>query len=136
MIKTCAWFNIVVGSIATLGGLNLFFLGYGLAGSSFRSFIWALIFFGPLFLAGLLYFSSGVILMRSLPSVSGKALIYQGLAVILGIGYCLGWMTVGRLDPYNEVVLLFVFIPAAGLLMAIIEFGYLWKKWQCKDHLT
>ena len=129
MSKCCAWlnilFNILVGSVTALGGLNLAVLAIGFGGSPAE--ILAVV--GPLIVGGLLYAFSGAILWWSRPSVSGKALIVQGLAVLFGIAYCLIMFGNTEYDSYDEEHRLFMAVPAIGVLLVSIQLVYLFSKW-------
>jgi hypothetical protein len=143
MLRSCAVFNILIGTLAMLTGLGVSCLAIGLGGGySFGAILEVLVFMGPLIIAGSLYVSSGVILWRSLPRVTGKVIWLQGTAWVLCLTYCLIWFVSleGRFgsggqerkpgDPFDEEIVMWVFIPAAALLLVAIEFAYLWNKWK------
>jgi hypothetical protein len=94
---------------------------------------------GPIGIAGMLYSWSGVVLWKSLPSVRKNAVILTGIAWVLCLVYCLTWFAVlngnfgvaGKSrqpgSPYDEEVVMFVFIPTAMLLLIAIEVVFLWR---------
>jgi hypothetical protein len=140
MIKACAWFNIVAGTVVTLAASSFTFFILAFGGFSFRAFIEAFEFGAPAILAGLLYVSSGVILLRSRSAVSGKGVIVLGLAVLAGAGYFFALFMEGALEGIlnarDEEILLHVYVPAAFLLLVIFELGYLYWRWQCNHEPT
>ena len=143
MLRFCAAFNVLVGAMATIFSVGLSLLAIGLGGGwSIDAFLEVLVVCGPLCFSGILYALSGVVLWRSLPAVTGKALYLQGIAWILCFAYCLIWFVilkgqfgVGGQDrdpgePYDEEIVMFVFIPTAALLLVAIQLTYLWKTWK------
>ena len=124
-------FNIVVGSMAAIGVMNLAVLAIGFGGSPAR----VLVFVGPLIASGVLYAASGVLLWRSRPLVSAKALIAQAAAVVIGLAYCLIMFGVAGYDPYDEEDRLFIALPAIGVSLVSLQLAYLFAKWLRKDRL-
>lgn len=141
MLRLCAVFNVLVGTLATVVsvGIGLFVAGWG-ADWSARIILEVLVILGPLCFSGILYISSGVALWRSHPAVKGRVLVYQGSAWLLCCAYCLiFFITIGGKvgvgghgigHPYDEEIVMFLFIPAAGLLLVGVELCYLWNKWK------
>ena len=95
---------------------------------------------GPIGIAGVLYCWSGVALWRSLPSVRKKTVVLIGWALGFCLAYCIQFIVIlnGRFgpggrqrqagDPYDEEVVMFVFIPMAVLLLVTTQFEYLRRK--------
>ena len=149
MLRFCAAFNVLVGAVATVFSVGLSLLGIGLGGGwSIDAFLEVLLLFGPLCFSGILYALSGVMLWRSLPTVTGKAICFQGIAWILSFAYCLIWFVTlkgqfgvggqdrGPGEPYDEEIVMFVFIPTAALLLVAIQLTYLWTKWKQQSSET
>jgi hypothetical protein len=138
MLRFCAAFNVLVGAITTIFSVGLGPLVIHLGGP-FRE---VLVFFGLLCFSGILYALSGVVLWKSLPAVTGKVIYLQGIAWILCFAYCLIWFInlkgqfgVGGQDrepgdPFDEELVMFVFIPTAALFLVAIQLTYLWKQWR------
>ena len=97
MLRSCAVFNILIGTLAILTGSGISLLAIGLGGGwSFGALLEVSVICGPLIIAGALYASSGVALWRSFPGVTGKVLWLQGIAWVLCFAYCLMWFPVVR----------------------------------------
>ena len=61
MLRTCAVFNILIGTLAILTGLGFSWLAIGLGGGwSFEALLEVSVVMGPLIIAGSLYATSGV----------------------------------------------------------------------------
>jgi hypothetical protein len=145
MLRFCATFNVLVGAITTIFSVGLGLLAIGFAGgwsTSIEDFLEVLVVCGPLCFSGILYALSGVVLWKSFPAVTGKAIYLQGIAWILCLVYCLIWFIrlkgkfgVGGQDrepsdPFDEELVMFVFIPTAALFLVAIQLTYLWKQWR------
>jgi len=141
MLRVLAVLHVLAGAMAVVFsvGLSAFTAGFG-NGWSREAFFETLISFGPLCLAGILYFRSGVALWKSFPSVRGTVLAQQGVTWVLCLAQCVvlciktgGRFGVGGRDagpPYDEELVMYLLIPAAALLIVGIESCYLWKKWK------
>jgi hypothetical protein len=143
MLKFCAIFNILAGTLGVLFCIGLSMLAIGLSGSgSFslgNSFELARMV-GPIGIAGILYCWSGLALWRSLPSIHKKSLVLIGWALGFCLAYCIQFIVMlngefglgGRQreagDPFDEEIVMFVFIPIAVLLLVVIQFLYLRRK--------
>jgi hypothetical protein len=140
MLRFCSVFNILVGLIAVLFCIGLSMLAIGLGGGlSLDSLLQASLMMGPMGIAGILYAWSGVVLWKSLPSVRKKAVILTGTAWLFCLVYCLRWFSMlhgsfgvaGQTRqpgaPYDEEVVMFVFIPTAMLFLIAIEVVFLWR---------
>ena len=124
-------FNIFVGLLGVLFSIGLGVLAIGLGGGpSLENFQEVSLWLGPLGFAGILYSLSGVFLWKSLPSVRKNTLILTGSAWILCLVYCLRALILSNISfgaPYDEEVVMFVFIPTAMLLLIAIEVAFLWR---------
>ncbi|MEM7391847.1 MAG: hypothetical protein AAF492_05815, partial [Verrucomicrobiota bacterium] len=94
---------------------------------------------GPISLAGILFGWSGLALWKSLPAVYRKSVRLAGAAWVLGLVYCSTWFIKlnGRFGvagkpgrPFDEEVVMFVFIPTAILFLMAIQIVFLRKKIQ------
>jgi len=133
--------NTLVGFLAVLFCFGIGILAIGLGGGlSLSAVLEASLVMGPLGIAGILYCWSGVVLWKSLPSVQGKSVGLIGIAWGFCLAYCIvcvvmlnGQFGVGGTqrqggEPYDEEIVMFVFIPMAVLLLVGIEFEYLRRK--------
>lgn len=140
MLRCCSVFNILVGLIAVLSCVGLSMLAIGLGGGlSLDSLLEASLMMGPMGIAGILYSWSGVVLWKSLPSVRKRTVILAGIAWLFCLVYCSRWFSMlhGNFGvagqtrqsgaPYDEEVVMFVFIPTAMLLLIAIEVVFLWR---------
>jgi len=141
MLRICAIFNILAGTLGVLFCIGFSMLGFGLGASgSFSDILELARLVGPIGIAGILYCWSGVTLWRSLPSVHKKSVVLIGWALGFCLAYCIqfivmlnGQFGVGGLqrqagDPFDEEIVMFVFIPIAVLLLVAIQFVYLRRK--------
>jgi hypothetical protein len=123
-------------------------LAIGLGGSgsfSLGNFFELARLVGPIGIAGILYCWSGVALWRSFPSVHKKSLVLIGWALGFCLAYCIQFIVMlngqfglgGRQrqagDPFDEEIVMFVFIPIAVLLLVVIQFVYLRRKVKRED---
>jgi uncharacterized membrane protein len=139
MLRFLSVFHILVGLIGVLFCIGLGALAIALGGGpSLDNLQETSLVMGPIGLAGLLYCWSGVVLWKSLPSVRKNAVILTGLAWVLCLVYCLtcfatlngNFGVAGESrqpgSPYDEEVVMFVFIPTAMLFLIAIEVVFLW----------
>lgn len=143
MLRFCAIFNILAGTLGVLFCIGFSMLAIGLSGSgsfSLRNVMELAQLVGPIGIAGVLYCWSGVALWRSLPSVRKNSLVLIGCAWGCCLAYCLQFIVMlngqygvgGRQrqpgDPFDEEIVMFVFIPIAVLFLVAIQFEYLRRK--------
>jgi hypothetical protein len=141
MLHFCAAFNAIVGLLGVLFCVGFSLLAIGLGGGVSPSAVLEVsLVMGPMGIAGVLYCWSGVALWKSLPSVPRTTVVLIGIAWVLCLIYCTIWVAMwnGQFgvggqprragDPYDEEIVLFVFIPMAVLLLVAIEFEYLRRK--------
>jgi uncharacterized protein YqgC (DUF456 family) len=91
-------------------------------------------------IAGLLYCWSGLILWMSIPSVHKQSVVLIGCALVSLLAHCIQFVAIlnGRFgpggrqrqsgDPYDEEVVMFVFVPMAAILLVTVQFEYLRRK--------
>jgi hypothetical protein len=145
MLKICAIFNILAGALGVLFCIGLSMLGFGLGASgSFSDILELARVSGPIGIAGILYCWSGVALWRSIPSVHKKSVVLIGWALGFCLAYCIQFIVIlngqfgvgGRQrqagDPFDEEIVMFVFIPIAVLLLVAAQFVYLRRRIKCK----
>jgi hypothetical protein len=139
MIKAFAVLNMVIGTLGLFAGLALTFLGWSLSGGGASAAFEAFVYCAPLAVAGYLYGVSGLILWRSSNNVPGKQLLIQGLAIVFAILYCVAMFTAipkEQRSVQDEEVLMFVFVPAGLLLLAVIELVILCVTWSRDRSIT
>lgn len=140
ILRFCSLFNILVGLTAALFCVGLCALAIALGGGpSLDRLLETGLVMGPIGIAGILYTWSGVVLWKSFPSVHKKPVILAGAAWLFCLAYCLTWLAMlnGSFgvagvqrqpgDPYDEEVVMFVFVPTAMLLLVAIEVVFLWR---------
>ncbi|MEY3395848.1 MAG: hypothetical protein RL346_2085 [Verrucomicrobiota bacterium] len=143
MLRFCAIFNILAGTLGVLFCIGFSMLAIGLGGSgsfSLGNFLELVRLVGPIGIAGILYCWSGVALWRSLPDVHKKPLVLTGCAMGFCLAYCIQLIVMlngqfgveGRHrqagDPFDEEIVMLVFVPIAVLLLIAIQFVYLLRK--------
>ena len=143
MLRFCAIINILTGIIGGLFCVGFGMLAIGLSGGGRLSpaDIWELVRqLGPMGMAGILFCWSGVALWRSLPAVPKKSVVLMGCALGFCLAYCIQFMVMldGRFgpggvqrqagDPFDEEVVMFLFIPLAVILLFSVPFEYLRRK--------
>lgn len=140
VLRFCSVFNILVGSFAVLFCVGLSMLAFGLGGGlTVDGLLEAGLVLGPMGIAGILYAWSGFVLWKSFPSVRNQAVLLAGTAWLLGLAYCARWywMLHGSFGvagqarqpgaPYDEEVVMLVFIPTAILVLVAIQIVFLWR---------
>jgi uncharacterized membrane protein len=123
----CACFNILAGGAGVFAGAVLTWMTLTMGGRASEAGI-ALSFA----VGGGLYALAGICLL--LPSGRGwkTAIALQGAAILCGTIYLVLILLVNegdlRLDPHDEEVVMFLLLPAAAIVIATMELGYLWWK--------
>lgn len=143
MLRTCAVFSILAGlvGVAFCIGFTLLAIGLGGSGSvTWKDYLDLGLLIGPIGVAGVLYCGSGVTLWRSLPSVRRITVVLLGWVLGFLLAHCIQFIAVSRGrfgpggeprqagDPFDEEVVLFLFVPMAMLLLAAIQFEYLRRR--------
>lgn len=125
VVMACAGFNILAGGAGVFAGCVLTWMTLAMGGSVGEAAIAVCFAAG-----GALYALAGVCLL--LPAQRGwkKAIALQGTAILCGAIYLLVFSLWNgselSLDPRDEEVVMFLLLPAAAILLAIVELGYLW----------
>ena len=146
MLRFCSIYNILAGTLGLLFciGFSMFAISLG-GGLSVENVLELARLVGPIGIAGILYCWSGVTLWRSIPFVHMKSVVLVGCALGFCLLYCVQFVFMldgkfgkgGRQrdagDPFDEEIVMFVFIPIALLLLGVIQFEYLRRKSRRKD---
>ncbi len=140
MLRFCSIFNVLLGVVAVLFFFGLGALSIALAGGpSLDVFLEVGRLLGLIGIAGIFYSCSGIALWRSLPLVKRNSVILTGAGLLFSFAYCLVWFVMlngnfgvaGQMrepgDPFDEEVVMFVFVPMGILLLVTIEFVFLWR---------
>ena len=142
MLRFCAIFNVLAGILGVLFCIGFSMLAIGLGGGSLslNDALELARLVGWIGMAGLLYCWSGLVLWASLPLVKKQAVVLIGSALVCGLAHSIQFIAslnggLGRGgrprqagDPFDEEVVLFVFVPMAVLLLVAIQFEYLRRK--------
>lgn len=130
MVKVCAVFNVVVGGVVAVAGLFWTLLAIGFTEGRAALVIEALVILGPLVLTGILHVVSGEILLGTAPTVSGKALLFQGLAAFFAILFCVVMWIVNFRDTRDQGAGILMLLPSGFALVAVTELVFLWGDWK------
>ena len=150
MLKAIGWFRVSAGLLvalaALLAGLNIVVwttIGHDVSPLLFRvdQLIRAVLLVEPdgvssivasflvllFFAVTVLYFASGVILLKSLPRVPKFVIVITVMVVLANLGYCLlGVLLHGLPGASDGVGSRFVFLPLVGVSVAMTECFFLW----------
>lgn len=122
----CGVFNIVIGALGTFAGGVLVWMTAAM-GSPGEA-----VFAVPLLAAGVLYAGAGACLLLPVQRGWNIGMALQGTAIMMGMAWAAYFIVAlqrngAKIDPHDEEIVMFVILPAICVLVAIAEFGLIWR---------